>query len=438
MKLDRECVASNKRLVSIVVAVYLIAVAVINSYDYMIFKNWVVLADRYGVTGIYKGWRMLGEEYRVVYPPLAPLLFIYSYKLYTLIASLAGVSSVLLERIIVKAPILAALIIHAWIVYRVYGCRSSVLLLAGPPVLIVVAAYDFEAVLGLFLILALLAHSRGRYAASGGLLALSALVKPVSAFILPFLMASAGRRGAVRLLASYTLVSLAVLAPFAASSGLDSIVESISLYHVARPSQGPTLPGLLWSVYSGHSILFTVGSIAVILVVSLFLARRSSGELDDLLVSSALILSIALLVGKVANPVYIYWVYILALPVAVKRGLDSRFIIVSTLLFIVVEMWYFMPFTVSAILDKPYIDEETGRVLDPADIDNIINESISVITSTINVDAGIHDTRIIRDVAVGIEAISPVIRLILHILYLALILAMIRILVKVRGGYHGG
>ena len=422
------------RVLILLAIVYIMIAVMINPYDYNIFKNWVQVYREAGLSSIYAAWPSYGDEYRIVYPPLSPVVFISSYKAAVYLSSLAGYGGkvhIAVERIVVKSPIIAALIIHAVLLMRVYrDYRYPLALLAGPPVILVVAAYDFEPIMMLLAFSAILMHSRGRHFSSGVLLGLSTLFKPVTAVLLPYITVTAykdrGAGAAIRFIMSYTLVIAIICAPFIYHSGLDSLLNSVALYHASRHVQGPT--PLLLAVDAVTPRLASMLPLVVVLAATLIVYRLlKPASLEGHLAAASIMMIVVLLSGKVVNPVYMYWVYALAAPVMVSRGYFAKFFIVSGLALLAVGLWYSLPLTVSAVLDKPYYDEETGKFMDPEEVDRIINDTfiaVDISDSTLTMSPGV------RDLVVGVAEHNVHMRYLLITLYTAAIIIMLGLIAR--------
>ncbi len=427
----------KRSLLIVTVSVYIVLVLFINSYDYEVFKNWFSLYNDYGLTSIYHEWPVYGSEYRVVYPPLSPATFIVSYKIaHTL--SLEGLLGVVLERITVKLPMIAVIIVYAYFIKRLYGDSAGWLILLGPPVLLVVAAYDFEPFMMLSILLSLYLLSKGNPYGAGLFAAIATLYKPV-AFVIFIYTALVIVRRSIRLLLRYTSVYVAilglVLAPFIHASGLNSIVDSIVFYHTNRPFQGPSLFSILQlsEVLDLKSPLSIPSLVMLLLIVaaSLLLAIRSHGveDLDYHMAASGLLLSLIPLFGSIVNPVYFYWSYVLIIPIALKYGEGVRIYAITGLLLIVVGLWYSIPMTISMVLDKPYYDEELQRYIKPEQVDEIINESIGII-SPVDEDPITRSQSIVRLLA-SMAMHKALLRLILSTAYMGLSVILIYKLITI-------
>ena len=316
-------------------------------YDLSVFINWVYAAQELGVTRIYDAKEVFGFDYRVVYPPLSPTIFIANYVLaqsvvnqledrVLVVNSLVGsnVSPLLqyLERLLVKMPIIIASLILWRMFKQRYGTKAAIVFAMGPPLLIVLTVYNFDLLMVLFLFLSITLLASGRYKLAAVSLAVSTLFKQIAILAyIPIALWLLRWRGLV-VTTKYTIAYIGtltiVLMPFIVVGGLDTIVNSILGFHEARPPQGPTIVSslyyLVWSFDSSNpllnTILFSWPIVFVALLAVLFLKtkfRRDASSLEDLV---AMVFTAYLVVGKVVNPVYTLWAYPFIVSAAFRYG----------------------------------------------------------------------------------------------------------------------
>ncbi|MCE4598659.1 MAG: hypothetical protein F7C81_00470 [Desulfurococcales archaeon] len=367
------------------VVIYTALIMLINPLDYEVFERWVIVAS-HGVLEMYRSWTLLGMDFRIVYPPLSPLMFMLSYKMAAILDRLPDCCErlrLIAERLVVKIPVFLAVILHAKTAERLYEDKKYYYaILAGAPTMLVVAAYDFEPFMTLLALLSLVAFHRRRYVLAGMLLALSSMFKLATGVILVYyvvlLITLRKLRDAVVIVASYAAMALAVLAPFIYGSGLNSITYSILLYHSDRPPQGPTPLRLMAGNVEAYIALVIYA--AILVTASLALSRIVDHEsLDDHLLAAAALLVVFTGLSKVVNPVYTYWFYTMAAPAMLSRGRWLKFYAITALILLIIGAWYSIPATASIVLDKPYYDEETSKTIPPWRMKSMVNETFILV-----------------------------------------------------------
>ncbi|GEM_PF-5426984 len=387
----------NPKLV-VVVITYALIIPLINSFDFEVFRKWIEAYLEGGLSGLYRASKIYGWTSRVVYPPLSPLLFIYSYivsdSIADFIQELAISSSyanllLLLEipRLVfiavLKTPVVAAVVAYAYTVKKLLG-RGDLLVLLGPPTLIVIAAYDFDVFMMLFLLLSLYLLARSRYTASGILLVVSSLFKYVSILLLPFYLVVGYREGRWR---SSTMVVVGVasastitLLLLYLTGALEGFIES-TLYHISRRPQGPVIYSLVGIDKLGVLSYIPLVSTAIVSALVGFRAPPRGEKIAYYMLACSLSLLVFIATSPVVNPVYTYWYYVLLAPPAAYILGDYRrakkLVILNMLVVGSVVVWYIVPILYTAILNVPYFWEEYGVYVPASTIENYINSSIA-------------------------------------------------------------
>src|SRR5262245_15170138 len=146
-------------------------------------------------------------------------------------------------RLALKLPLIAADVALAWVLLGAGPAgAAAALTIAWAPVPLAVSALwgQFDAVPALLTVLGLIALGRGHPGQAGAWLGFAASFKLLyPALALPYLLASAGRTGMLRLAAGFSGVLGAALLP-ALLLDPAGFVDAIS-YHARRPPQGMTL-----------------------------------------------------------------------------------------------------------------------------------------------------------------------------------------------------
>ncbi|MDW8010292.1 MAG: hypothetical protein RMH84_01670, partial [Sulfolobales archaeon] len=228
-----------------------------NWYDVNIFENWF-RASRY--TSLYKIYEVplaLGNiSYRIVYPPIPPLIYIGTRWLVdaavNAIATLSGVAPAIghilltttnhIFRVIIKLPLLVFTVALAVVLWRRFGSRASHWIVAGVPTLVTIATYQFDPLVAFFLYLSITTLSLPRLAPflSSISTALTILTKPlVAVSFLPlvyYVHRRMGKRGLVRYVATTMAVVLVIALPFFLANPY-AFIYNILLFHSERPPQ---------------------------------------------------------------------------------------------------------------------------------------------------------------------------------------------------------
>ena len=369
------------------VARYVLAAAVIvylagfaMYYDYRIFTNWVYASRELGIHEIYCASRIFGPDYRVVYPPLAPTIFVASYTVYEKIANDVPLRlASYIERLTVKAPLIASLVaLWALAARRLGERRAYWLVLLGPPLLTVIAVYNFDLYMVLLLALSIEALLAGFPAVAGLLLGLSVLSKQIAVLGAPMLLLAAyrigGRHAALRLsLGAASAIVLAI--PFTIVSPYD-LLNSVLGFHGERPPQGPSIWYSMF-VASGYHCSPALCSLWLILFAVLY-ALALIGAARDRVIDPygyvALAFTAYLATGKVVNPVYLAWPY--AFTVLSPRQ-SRRLLALYLAAFSIVLLYYGLLFFGSASSGLPVYLPEEQRWMSPDEVRFYIFNSLS-------------------------------------------------------------
>ncbi|MET1101479.1 MAG: hypothetical protein ABWW69_03235 [Pyrodictiaceae archaeon] len=366
----------------IALLLYILLSGFVTYYDLRVFINWSSIVDKTGLFGIYRASELLGYAYRVVYPPLAPLMFIASYDavrgaISTLTLSFSGLGAATLkqfivpfiERILLKTPLMTSALALWRVVRRAYGRETSALILLGPPVLFVIALYNFDLPMILFAMASLTLLHRGRRRLSAILFSASVLSKQASIILLPVLLVHVYRKWGGRAVLEYlgitALTTSIVLAPFIAASG-PALAKWMVEFQETRPPQGPSISTAVY-VLSGYketsllSLTETVSTLLTVILIAytLYLYLRRGGGLWNLTVSSAAVFTVLLAFSKVVNPVYTLWGYPFIAVLAARDKRMNRLFWAYIAASIVVYIWFFSLYSSALITSSPaYLYEE--------------------------------------------------------------------------------
>ncbi len=365
------------------IVVLLVAAATMwQGYDVHVFRNWVIASLELGLARIYLAPLLLGWSYRVVYPPLAPAIFVASYlasyHLYQTLQYISSVNSMaalivqqyadLIIRIIVKAPLIVALMALWLMIRRRYGRRAGILLLLGPPTLAVIGPYNFDIFMGVLLFLAVYMAYEKRSILSGASAALSALFKQSAVLALPHLVSyyalRNGARSAIKWLVGLIVTSIIVLMPFILYSHIGSMINCIAGFHASRLPQGPSI----WSLtllLTGYNIAYslTVSKAWLIIFITIYALTLAPIVIErSRLVRIEYVVALSLLAylvaGKVINPAYLFWAYPFIICIAFERRdqkLLKTYLVASLIPLLFFSLYYL---SVIAAHSQLFIEEE--------------------------------------------------------------------------------
>ncbi len=380
----------------IIASVVLLVVAATfwNWYDIEVFTSWYVAFKLLGLSMLYRAPIVFGERFRVVYPPLAPLLFISSYALGTQVAVAASkylANPFLLEcllKAVLKLPIVAVVLGLALWFRRRYNVKAALYWILGVPVVITVALYNFDVIVAVLAFAAVLLASRKRYDLSSIALALATLFKQTAALVLPVILLDLKpRTRIVRYLLVYAAVLAFVLAPFAYASGVKAVVEWMLLFHSLRPPQGTNpwsiavlLTGFDATVIAAANEAWWIAFAASYLAV-LYFSERAGLRLEE---KTAIVILLYLLLGKVVNPVYLAWAYPFIVQVAAERK-DWRLAKLYNVVALVNGLYFALPRYAAAVIGAPVLFEDEMKMY-PAR--KILEESLNPVIASALIGLG--------------------------------------------------
>ncbi len=382
-----ERLASSKlvRRLLLALAVVTALVTFTNSYDYNVFRHWVIAATLLGILDVYEAQLLLGHVYRVVYPPLAPLLFVGSvYPLVLLKPNVFLLPYPQLDvRILAKAPIVFSVVAGYYVLETRAGERAAKLLVTNPILLLLLTSYFFDIPAAMAATASMLLVEYPLV--SGVLLAAATLLKQSFAVLLLPPILYYLRRGDRRGLAAFTLgfaaTVAALMAPFLVANGLGTLLYSMLLFHMSRPPQGASI----WTIFlveSGYNAEFAMSVSRMWLffflalsALSLYATRRLTGTKEGVVLQAALLLTALLATSKVVNPQYTVWLLpLLAALVAYGLG-DERLIALFNIGAAMAILYPTLSAFAGAVLHAPVYIEEERRWLTPAEVEKLVIDS---------------------------------------------------------------
>jgi len=355
-------------LIMLALAFYFNVLFLWNGYDVDIFVNWVVAAKELGITSLYKAPEVFGERFRVVYPPLAPIIFVSNYMLAEYFAAkLVGVEHADVMYLVawalafVKLSLVGLSIYIGYIVYRRRGLAYAAAWLAGLPVLTVVFMYQFDLYAAVLLYMAFILCEVGRYRLATILYTLSVLIKPLTALVAPILVLyiarKCGQRTLFELILLAILTSSIIIAPFVlGSSGLKVLSKWAIEFHLERQPQGPTIATLYYQIVSKNLLVPTLCLIALLSLIYYSFykqVKHSSITIEKVYRYSLLAFLVYMVLGKVINPQYYVLPYILAIEIALPHLL-----ILMNLASFFVDTYYLYSFIAGLETGSVYIPDE--------------------------------------------------------------------------------
>ncbi len=357
----------------------------VNVYDYRVFRNWLLASNLMGILDIYAASGVLGHAFRVVYPPLAPLLFIATASLAALLYPFYPLTPYppLVARLLLKTPLLASLIAAHYILETRVSREAARLFTFNILVILLIHAYVFEFPAIALTLAALYAPT---LLLSAAFLAAATLLKQNFALLaLPLLLYYArrdGPRGAALFATAYIAILAALLVPFTLYSGLQPILQSLLEFHAARPPQGTNI----WTIFlvdTGYDAELAmkvsklwIAFFAVLAGVALYRLGRSVEDTVDVERLSAALMVALLASSKVLNPHYILW----ALPfiaVLAARGVITRRAYIAYTAAGLIELLYPV-FTMfgAAALHRPFYIEEEARWMTPTEVEKLVIDAM--------------------------------------------------------------
>ena len=426
------------RLVALA-AVILYVAGFVMYYDYTIFRNWVYASRELGIHEVYLASKIFGEEFRVVYPPLAPTVFVASYELAEDVSSLErGPLNTYVERLVSKLPVVLAHLGLWYVVRRAAGASTAYWLAAmGPPLLLVLATYNFDTIMLLLAALSILLVMRGRATLAGVALGLASLSKQVAVLTLPATVLTAARHGNLRgFVAGVAAVGL-VVAPFLLA-GVNPVISSVLGFHAHRPPQGPTLWYSLYAL-SGYQCswlycgTWVVPFTAALAVFTLLALKRG---VDDPPLMAATVYTLYLATGKVVNPVYLSWPYtfmIMSYPRVGRRALALYYAV-----FTITLLHFGIAFFGSVASGTPVYLPEEGRWLSPSEVEASVRASLAPYPWLADTVIGLLRGGLLAQLLATLYTHWPITSLVLSVAYTLMASALAVLLaaraVRIRGG----
>ena len=356
-----------------------------NSYDYNVFRHWIIAAEVLGILDIYNAQILFGHVYRVVYPPLAPLLFITSVYPLLLLNPRTFLLPYpqLLVRIFAKTPIVLSVLAGYYILERRAGEKAAKLLVTNPVLIFLLTAYFFDIPAAIAATAALLYIDSAIVA--GAALAMATLLKQVFAVMaIPAALYYLARREYRKLAiftASFAGITAAFVAPFVAANGLYSLLAPILLFHMHRPPQGASL----WTialVESGYNAELAIRisklwlpMFAGLALLALYAGRSAIRDRNGLLLVSALVMTALLASSKVVNPQYMAWLLPLLVAIVSLGYGDERLIVLFNIAGVAAILYpTLLPYAAAVIHAPVYIEEEM-RWLTPQQVERLVVEA---------------------------------------------------------------
>lgn len=396
-------------LVALVLALF--SLCMWNWYDVSIFENWVRAAKYMGLYRIYEAPLLLDNvSYRVVYPPIPPLMYIgVRWLVDAAVRAVASVSEaapwvgrVLLAvaehvaRGVAKLPLLLFTVALAVLLWRRFGSEASYWAMIGVPTVVTLANYQFDPLVAFFLYLAIVGLRLPRYGTYLSALssALVVLTKPLAAIpllpLLYYVYRREGARGLARYLVLASIATLAIVLPFFLTNPY-AFARNVVIFHGERPPQYMSvwnIPVLLSGrspevVSMVNAIWFPVMLAAVVGGFLLLVRKLGITCESDVVLSSLVLVLLVLVLNKVVNPNYLLWAYPLVIHLAFSRGLRrTRIVVVYNVAAVLAALWGGLYMLIPALVNDVVVIEETGEILPARDLlykslDTPLNETLA-------------------------------------------------------------
>lgn len=402
--------STKLRILVLVLILAVFSFSMWNYYDISIFENWVRVSKYMGLYKIYEVPLSLGNiSYRVVYPPIPPLIYIGTHWLVSAVVStitsvggsIPSIGQALLAatdhlvRGIVKLPLLIFTAALAVLLWRRFGSEASYWIVIGVPTLVTLANYQFDPLVAFFLYLAIIGIDVprvGLYLSSISA-AFVVLTKPLAAIsLLPFIYyiyRKMGTRSLVRYAAVALTVTLAFVLPFFLANPY-AFLYNVILFHSARAPQYVSI----WNAFvllSGRNPdvirLVNIVWLPIMLVAIggtflLLKKRLDTVDRDHVILMTLILMSLVLVLNKVVNPNYLLWAYPLIVHLAFSRNLKLRGTLVAyNIAAALAALWGGLYMLIPALVNDVVVIEETGEILPARDfiyksLDTPLNETI--------------------------------------------------------------
>ncbi|MCX8184516.1 MAG: hypothetical protein RMI56_06550 [Sulfolobales archaeon] len=388
-----------------------------NWYDISIFENWFEASRSTSLYKIYEVPLALGNiSYRVVYPPLPPLIYIGTRWLVdaainAIIAigrTAPTIGHALLTatdyfiRAIIKLPLLVFTVALATLLWKKLGSRASHWVIAGVPTLVTIANYQFDPLVAFSLYLSIIGLDIPRIGIilSSISTALIILTKPLAAISLLPLVYYIHRKMGKRDLVRYVVITLAVVLAFTLPFFLINpyaFIYNVFLFHSERAPQYISiwnLPVLLSK--RNPEIARIVNSVwlpvmlAILGVAFLSLKKKLTLEnRDNVVLATLILLLLVLIFNKVVNPNYLLWAYPLIIHLAYSREhklKPRKTLITYNIAAALAALWGGLYMMIPALVNDIVVIEETGEIIPARNIiyrslDTPLNETITNLIS---------------------------------------------------------
>ncbi len=403
------------RVVLLTLVLALFSLSMWNWYDISIFENWVRAAKYTGLYRIYEVPLLLNNmSYRVVYPPIPPLIYIGTHWLVEAVVkavtsvsrTVPGVGRTLLAALdhvvrgIVKLPMLLFTVALAILLWRRFGSEASYWAVIGVPTIVTLANYQFDPLVAFFLYLAIVGLRLPRFGTFLSCLsaALVVLTKPLAAIplipLLYYVYRKEGARGIAQYIVLTSVAVLAVVLPFFLANP-HAFIHNVLLFHSERPPQYVSvwnIPVLLSGrnpevVRVVNAVWLPVMLAAVVGAFLLFVRKLGVRSEDDVVLASLVLVSLLLVLNKVVNPNYLLWAYPLIIHLAFTHGLKRRkTVVVYNAAAALAALWSGLYMLIPALVNDVVVIEETGEILPARDLlykslDTPLNETLQGLIS---------------------------------------------------------
>lgn len=204
-----------------------------NYYDVRYFIKWY---EEYVATGRLLEVYTVSPPLKVAYPPLAILIFSFFHAL---VASFFP-TDIIAWRIIDKLPLLISFNIVYFILYRKYGNLASILWLFNFVAYSVIHSYQFDLIVSLFILMAIISIGKEDYEKYGIYTTLATLIKHTLGILLLLpiieLLQLKDHRRLSRYLAVIFTIGFVFIFPFFIVDPV-SFIDKVLLFHAKRPPQ---------------------------------------------------------------------------------------------------------------------------------------------------------------------------------------------------------
>ena len=282
-----------------------------NFYDIMWWLEWYDIAKSHGILDIYILCTI--PSCKIPYPPLAPLLFIASYGLATPLP--LGLRMLIVKLLLVLLPGILIFII----LYRIKGSKAAILWIFSFPFLQLLIALQFDVLVALFLILAVILLWKDRYYLSAVSLALATLIKHALIVLLPIGLYIAYRRKNLRASFLYLILFMftisAISIPFMLQDPT-SFLNNVLYFHSHRIPQDLSLwaiPTVLFerSIVSLNILQWCWTLFYAIVYLALFIVFRRINiwkSLEGISIAMTMTLLAFITMSKIGNFNYLVWI----------------------------------------------------------------------------------------------------------------------------------